>query len=98
MAESGESPRPARESHTARNVGVGCFATFAGLWSGAMVGVLVAKYVGAARECVPPEGLPACEWWVFAGWGAVIGALTLPALVLWRLRRGGAPTDTSARG
>ena len=48
MTGGGGSRGPAEgESRTARNVGVGCFATFVGLWSGAMVGVLVAKYVGA---------------------------------------------------
>jgi hypothetical protein len=65
---------------------VGCFTGVAGMFSGGMVGVLVAKIVGWATKCVPIEGLPACNWWIFAGWGGAIGVVTLPAIVLWRLR------------
>jgi hypothetical protein len=53
-----------------------------------MIGVFVAKAVGTVRRCVPLEGLPACDWWSFALVGAVVGVITLPTLVLWRLRRG----------
>ena len=68
-------------------IGVGCFTTFIGAISGAMVGVLVAVGVTFGTRCQPLEGLPACDWHIFAGWGALIGALTLPTVVLWRLRR-----------
>ena len=71
----------------ARNIGVGCVMTFAGFFSGGMIAVLVAKIVGSVRGCQPSEGLPACNWWVYAGIGAVIGAVTLPVLVLMRLNR-----------
>jgi hypothetical protein len=71
----------------ARNIGVGCVMTFAGFFSGGMIAVLVAKIVGSVQGCQPTEGLPACNWWVYAGIGAVIGALTLPVLVLVRLNR-----------
>jgi hypothetical protein len=71
----------------ARNIGVGCVTTFAGFFSGGMIAVLVAKIVGSVQGCQPTEGLPACNWWVYAGIGAVIGALTLPVLVLVRLNR-----------
>jgi len=71
----------------ARNIGVGCVMTFAGFFSGGMIAVLLAKIVGSAYGCKPPEGLPACNWWVYAGIGAVIGAVTLPAGVLMRLNR-----------
>jgi hypothetical protein len=71
----------------ARNIGVGCVMTFAGFFSGGMIAVLIAKIVGSVNGCQPPEGLPACNWWVYAGIGAVIGALTLPVLVLARLNR-----------
>ena len=47
---------------------------------------MVAKIVGWTTKCAPIEGLPACNWWVFAGWGGVVGLVTLPAMVLWRLR------------
>jgi hypothetical protein len=71
----------------ARNLGVGCLTTFAGFFSGGMIAVLIGKIVGSAQGCKPPEGLPACNWWVYAGIGAVIGALTLPVLALRRLNR-----------
>ena len=71
----------------ARNVGVGCITTFAGFFSGGMVAVLIGKFVGSMQGCRPPEGLPACNWWVYAGIGAVIGAITLPVGVLLLLNR-----------
>ncbi|MCU0635796.1 MAG: hypothetical protein MUE41_13055 [Gemmatimonadaceae bacterium] len=85
-APSGGDPT---EDRTARNIGIGCFTTIIGGVSGGMIGVLVGKAVGIANRCVPIEGLPACEWHVYAGWGILIGAVTLPALTLWRLRRTG---------
>jgi hypothetical protein len=71
----------------ARNVGVGCVTMFAGFFSGGMIAVMLAKLVGSVQGCKPAEGLPACNWWVYAGVGAVVGALTLPVLALKRLNR-----------
>lgn len=68
-------------------IGVGCFTTFIGAISGAMIGVLIAVGVTFGTRCQPLEGLPACNWHIFAGWGALIGAITLPTLALSRLRR-----------
>jgi hypothetical protein len=76
-----------REGLIARNIGVGCITTMAGFFSGGMIAVLMAKFVGSMQGCKPPEGLPACNWWVYAGIGAVVGALTLPVLALRRLSR-----------
>lgn len=87
MAASG----PDGESHTARNFGVGCITTVAGFFSGGMIGVFTGKIVGLAQACVPDQGLPACNWWVYAGIGGVLGAVTLPVLALRRLRQG--PSD-----
>ena len=70
-----------------RNIGVGCVTAIAGFFSGGMFGVLVAKFVGSMQGCKPPEGLPACNWWVYAGIGAGVGALTLPVIALARLSR-----------
>jgi hypothetical protein len=81
------TPELSREEVIARNIGIGCMTTFAGFFSGGMVGVLVAKVVGIMQGCKPAEGLPACIWWVYAGVGAVLGALTLPVLALSRLNR-----------
>jgi hypothetical protein len=81
------SPELSRGEVIARNIGIGCMTTFAGFFSGGMVGVLVAKVMGIMQGCKPAEGLPACNWWVYAGVGAVLGALTLPVLALSRLNR-----------
>ena len=78
-------PDAGNESVAARNIGVGCVTTVAGFFSGGMIGVFVAKVVGSTQGCRPAEGLPACNWYVYAGIGALIGALTLPVLALRRL-------------
>ncbi|MEQ1689977.1 MAG: hypothetical protein ABMA00_01730 [Gemmatimonas sp.] len=75
------------EDRVGRNIGVGCFTFFIGGASGAMVGVGIGKLTGFLVRCTPLPGLPACDWWVFAGYGAIIGAISLPAFALWRLRR-----------
>jgi hypothetical protein len=82
-----DAPESGREGVVARNIGVGCVTTVAGFFSGGMIAVLIAKFVGSMQGCKPPEGLPACNWWVYAGIGAVLGALTLPVLALRRLSR-----------
>lgn len=85
---AGEGPGPGttdEEIARGRKVGVGCFATFIGFWSGGMIGVLAGKAVGSARGCVPIEGTPACDWYYFAAAGMILGAVTLPVLVLRRL-------------
>jgi hypothetical protein len=81
------SPEPDREGIVARNIGVGCITTVAGFFSGGMIAVFIAKFVGSAQGCRPTEGLPACNWWVYAGIGAAVGALTLPVLALRRLNQ-----------
>ena len=62
------------------------------------MGVLVGKIVGMARRCVPPDGLPACDWHVFMLTGGVVGAISLPSLVLWRMRRPVVPVNDPDRG
>jgi len=95
------SPRPAPntplpEDRVGRNIGVGCFTFFIGGVSGAMSAVGVGKLIGFFNRCTPAPGLPACEWWVFAGYGAVIGAISLPILALWRLRRADRAADAAS--
>ena len=80
-------PELERGEIIARNIGVGCITTVAGFFSGGMIAVLVGKFVGMLQRCPPPEGLPACNWWVYAGIGAILGAITLPFLALRRLNR-----------
>jgi hypothetical protein len=84
---SSPPPELERGEIIARNVGVGCITTVAGFFSGGMIAVLIGKFVGSAQGCQPPEGLPACNWWMYAGVGALLGAVTLPVLALRRLNR-----------
>ena len=81
-----------------QTVAVGCLMAVAGFFAGGMVAVLIAKWVGAAQGCVPGEGLPACDWHIYAGVGGLIGLLTLPTFTLRALRRSRARARTSERG
>ena len=90
-AASGEEEKQDRqeavEDRTARNIGVGCFTAFAGFWSGGMVAVLIGRIVEGLRGSPSCEGLPICNWSSYALVGAAVGAVSLPVLVLRRLRR-----------
>jgi hypothetical protein len=89
MAQAGPQGTGTSDTDLAwgRRIGVGCFTTFAGFASGGMVGVFAGKVVGNVRGCIPPEGLPACDWYYFALAGMILGGITLPVLALRRLRR-----------
>ena len=63
-----------------------------------MVAVLIGKFVEGLRGAPACEGLPLCNWNVYAGVGAVIGAVTLPVLALSRLRRSDVRRDHNSRG
>ncbi|MBI1809453.1 MAG: hypothetical protein HYR75_06090 [Gemmatimonadetes bacterium] len=65
-----------------RRVAIGCVTAWLGMFSGAMILVLVSKifaYVTHAPAC---PGIPSCDWYIYAMVGGAIGALTLPVLVL----------------
>jgi hypothetical protein len=95
---SGSGGSPPAESRTARNVGVGCFATVMGFFSGGMFGVLVAKAVDYFMKAPSCPDVPSCHWAEFYFGGALVGVLSLPTLVLMRLRRRDAGADNSPRG
>ena len=97
-SEGKQSPPRTDEDRTARNIGVGCFTAFAGFWSGGMVAVLIGRIVEGMRGAPACEGLPMCNWNVWAGTGALIGAVSLPLLVMMRLRRRDVRQGTSSRG
>ncbi len=81
-----------------RRIGVGCVSVFAGFFSGGMIGVMVAKIVGSFRGCQPAEGLPACDWHVYAGIGMLVGVITLPLLIVRRMRQKSEAERISERG
>ncbi len=66
--------------------GVGCVTAVAGLFSGGMIAVLIAKIVTQIRGCTPIEGTPACDWHVYAAVGMLVGVVTLPIISIWRLK------------
>ncbi len=68
-----------------RNAAIGCFVTPLGAMSGAMVGVLLALVVAYFDKAPACADIPSCDWYVYAGIGAVLGGLSLPLLVLRRL-------------
>jgi hypothetical protein len=94
MAAAGdEEARPG----CASRAGVGCFTLFAGAISGAMVGVLISYLVAFFTRAPKCTGIPSCDWHVYAGYGALLGSLSLFALAMWRLRPGRSilPTNDS---
>ncbi len=82
--EGERSPPPDGTSRVGRNVALGCLFAFPGLFGGGMIAVLVAKFVGSIQRCKPPEGFPACGTFEYLIPGAILGAVVLPGLILWR--------------
>lgn len=68
-------------------LGVGCLTAVVGLVGGGMVAVLVSKIVGGLTGCHgdAESGAP-CHWDTYWTWGARIGLVLLPSIVLWRMR------------
>ena len=58
-----------------RNVAIGCFMVPLGAASGGMTGVLVSKMVAWMTKAPACPDIPSCDWYVYAGWGALLGAL-----------------------
>ena len=84
-----------RTNRRYRNVGVGCFTTFIGLFGGGMISVLIAKIVSQALNEPQCEGLPTCNRLTWAARGGVVGMIILPTLSVWRLKAGDAAHDRS---
>jgi len=78
-----DDPGPVR---TEVLVGVGCFTAIVGAAGGFMIAVLIAKIVGSLRGCEPAEGIPACDWHLFAFTGMAIGIVLLPTISIIRLK------------
>lgn len=90
----------ARNPDTKRNVAVGCFVTPLGFFSGAMVAVLLARIVDFFTKAPSCPEIPSCNWGPYAVVGGLLGAISLPALVLSRLvgkpsTQSSDPTDTN---
>ena len=83
--DGAEGPAETPGVSTGRRVGIGCFTTWLGLVSGAMVAVLVSKLVAFLTRAPSCDGIPSCDWYIYAMVGGGIGAVSLPLLVLWVL-------------
>ncbi len=81
---------------TARNIGVGCFTFFIGGVSCAMTAVLLGKFYSAFTRAPTCLDMPMCDWPRFALGGFIIGAVSLPVLVIMRLRRQDEKSDRAA--
>ncbi len=68
-----------------RNTAIGCLVTPLGAISGAMVAVLLSVIVAYVTRAPSCSDIPSCDWYVYAGIGAVLGGLSLPLLILRRL-------------
>jgi len=68
----------------------------AGLVAGGMIAVLVAKIVGSIHGCKADAetGAP-CDWATYWTWGARIGVVLLPTVVILRMRKARAASRNS---
>ena len=91
---------PAASGETSQGVwpylGVGCMTAIAGLVAGGMIAVLIAKIVGSLQGCKPDAetGAP-CDWTTYWTWGARIGLVLLPTVVIMRMRKARAASRNS---
>jgi len=90
---AGGKPAAAEGVSAGRRVAIGCFTSWLGLVSGAMIAVFVSKFVAYLTHGPACDGIPSCNWYIYALVGGGIGAVTLPVLVLWVL---GKPKDANA--
>jgi hypothetical protein len=87
-------PRPAM----GRVVAIGCFMAWIGAFSGAMVAVLVSKAVAWFGKMPTCDGIPSCDWYIYAAVGGVLGAISLPWLVVSALVRSAPPASDAGAG
>ena len=68
----------------------------AGLVAGGMIAVLIAKIVGSIQGCKADAdtGAP-CDWTTYWTWGARIGLVLLPTVVILRMRKARAASRNS---
>ena len=86
--EAGSSEGGARRRvSTTRRVAIGCFTAWLGLCCGAMVAALLSKFAAFLTRSPDCSELPSCNWYIWAAYGGVIGAVTLPVLVIWTLSK-----------
>ncbi len=85
--EGGRSKAEPPRVSTTRKFAIGCFTMWLGLCSGAMVAALLSKFTAFMTKAPDCGGIPSCNWYIWAAYGGVIGAVTLPVLVIWTLSK-----------
>ena len=93
--EGPETPAPTRPT-TGRVIAIGCFMVWIGAFSGAMVAVLISKAVAWFGKAPTCDGIPSCDWYIYAAVGGALGAISLPWLVVSALLRSSPPAKSSA--
>lgn len=68
--------------------------TFLGFVSMAMVGVLFSAIVAKVTNAPACPDIPACNWYIYAFFGGLLGAVSLPILVLRRMHQSPPNADT----
>ncbi len=83
-APDGGAPEVADAPHISgvRRVAIGCVTAWLGFFSGAMILVLVSKIIAYVTHEQACQGIPSCNWYIYALAGGATGALSLPVLVL----------------
>ena len=92
-AAASHEPAPSRWRYL-----VAIWFAIVGYFSGGMVAVLIAKVVGFLNRCTPPEGFPACDFESYFRVGTLLGALSLPGLIIWRMWQSDARRRHAQRG
>jgi hypothetical protein len=92
------APRPDESPPSRARYLAGCWFAIVGYFAGGMVAVAIAKFVGYLSRCPPPAGFPACNFEPYLRVGSVVGAITLPGLIIWRMWQSDAARRKSQRG
>ncbi|MDQ8145235.1 MAG: hypothetical protein P3A32_03790 [Gemmatimonadota bacterium] len=80
------TPTKGGRAPLSRIIPIGCFMTVIGAFSGGMVAVLISMGVAKVTAAPACDGIPTCNWHYYWGVGALLGALSLPWLVVSALR------------
>ena len=96
MAREGTEEELARADALGRRLGVGCFTLVTGFVSGAMIAVLIGKFLAFLAREQSCEGVPMCDWYIWFWTGGALGALSLTVFIQTRLGRpkDGPPANT----
>ncbi|HEU4628673.1 MAG TPA: hypothetical protein VFS08_02980 [Gemmatimonadaceae bacterium] len=68
--------------------GFGCATVLGGWFGGGIIAIMVLKILSFFTRVGNCNDLPVpCNWYKFAFAGAVVGAIGLPGVLLWKMRR-----------